>query len=76
MEKKLTYSNDTKNIQRNKTGNIVIGIIVGFTKTHIFIFIGYHKILAVIDIFETHCKLNWILFFRVESKKIQEIRQK
>jgi exosome complex RNA-binding protein Rrp4 len=68
----------TMNYYQNILGNSFLGFILRFTEEQIFVFTGNYKIVIVFGIFNKReiKKQNSMLFFRVENKKVSEIRQK
>ena len=76
MQKNSIYLNKIQKVKKNKIGDCMLGFIIKFNTVHSYVSIGYHKIFAVINSLELKQKKeNWILFFKIENKTIQEIRQ-
>jgi exosome complex RNA-binding protein Rrp4 len=76
MKKSLKYLDYSQKIKSIKIGDCVLGFVITFNKNYTFVTIGYHKIFIVFDNSETFLrKKNWVLFFKIENKIIQNIRE-
>ena len=66
-----------KKCYKNLAGNNIIGYIICFSKNYIFIYIGYPKMVVIFNILNIleNKKQKSYLYFRLENKKIKEIRQ-